>query len=263
MSYTWLGLCCNLFQLAALVGICVQTYRLLDKKEYFYPLILFLFGMVALMASEVFWMLHGIIRPGFRFPYSSSEVSQDGALLLLAAGLISLMGRSRARLMPVTIGSICFTAVNIALWIVWSGEWFKDIFDGLIFMYFVCAVSRCISRTEGLSRKEWIVLTIAAVLLMAGEASLSVIPSSALLPVDICNYALMFAILIFFYIKVIRSMSGAGSPTRSLCLAYGGFTWALFSMYMSAEPMYFVGYMSTTFMIVMMFLALRRVVRKA
>ncbi len=173
------------------------------------------------------------------------------------------MGRSKAKLMPVTVGSICFTVVNIALWIVWSGEWFKDIFDGLIFMYFVCAVSRCIVRTEGLSRNEWIVLTIAAVLLMAGEASLSVIPQSAVLPVDICNYVLMFAILIFFYVKVVRALSGVGSSIRSLCLAYGGFTWALFSMYMSAEPMYFVGYLSTTFMLIMMYLALRRVVRRA
>ena len=263
MSYPWIGLCCNLLQLAALVAICVQTYRLLDKKEYFYPLILFLFGMVAFMASDVFWMLHGIIRPDFRFPYSSSEVSQDGALLLLAAGLISLMGRSKAKLMSVTVGSICFTVVNIALWIVWSGEWFKDIFDGLIFMYFVCAVCRCIVRTEGLSRREWIILAIAGTLLMAGEASLSVIPESAVLPVDICNYVLMFAILLFFYIKVIRSLCGVGSHIRSLCLAYGGFTWALFSMYMSAEPMYFVGFSSTTAMLIMMYLALRRVVRKA
>ncbi len=260
MNYKWIALGCNLLQIAALTVICVKTYLLIRRSKKFLPTILFLFGMTALMLSELYWLVHGLIRPDFRFPYSSSEVSQDGGLLLLAAVLVALLGKSKKRYVMATAGAIVFTLINIVLWIVWSGEWFKDIFDGLIFMYYLCIVTRSLCRTDAFRRAEWICLLIGGTLLMAGESFWSFAPESLHLTVDIVNFVFMFSILLFLYAKILLGLRSGRDPLRSLCLAYSGFTWSLLSMYMSSEPMYFASFCSSTAMMILMYIALERVV---
>jgi len=260
MTYKWVAVICNLLQIAALIVICIKTYRLIERGKKYLPTILFLFGMIALMLSELYWLVHGLIRPDFRFPYSSSEVSQDGGLLLLAAALVALLGRSREKLTLATLGAIAFTLVNIALWILWSGEWFKDIFDGIIFMYYLCVVTRSLCRTGAFRRREWVCLVIGGTILITGEALWTFVPESLQLTIDIGNFVFMFSILLFLYAKILYNLRRGDTPLRSLCLAYAGFTWSLLSMYMSSEPMYFASFCSSTAMAVLMYIALERVV---
>ncbi|MBR5708925.1 MAG: hypothetical protein IKX41_06030 [Oscillospiraceae bacterium] len=263
MVYQWLGFGCNIVQIAALVVICARTYRRLDRREKYLPTILFLFGMVALMLSELYWLVHGLIRPDFRFPYSSSEISQDGGLLLLAAALVALLGRSRKKMLAVTVGAVCFTLINIALWILWSGEWFKDIFDGIFFTYYVVVVARSIKRTGGLYKREWKCLVLVGAALMAGETLWSFVPEQTQIMADVFNYSVIIAVFLFFLVKIIISLRRGDAPARSLCLAYGGFTWSLFSMYMSADPYYLVPFVGSTVMMVLMHVAMEREVVRA
>ena len=262
MSFDWLPTCCNLLQIAALIVICARTYRLLDNRKKYLPIVFFLFGMGALMLSELYWLIHGMIRPDFRFPYSASEFSQDGGLLLLSGVLVSLLGKNHERISAVMLGTVAFSIANIALWIAWSGEWFKDIFDGIIFMYYLCVVARSVSRTGALSRWEWGWLAFFGAVLMIGEGLCFFVPETVKLPLDACNYAVMHGILLFFYVKVLRSFKSGTSPLQGLCLAYCGFSWSLLSMYMSAEPIYFIGLCSSTAMMVIMYAAIKRVVRE-
>lgn len=259
----WIGLGCNIIQIAALIVICVRTYRRLDRREKYLPTILFLFGMVALMLSELYWLVHGLIRPDFRFQYSSSELSQDGALLLLSGSIIALLGRSREKLLPVTVGAACFSLINIVLWIVWSGEWFKDIFDGIFFTYYVVIVARSIKRTDGLFKREWRCLALVGAALIAGEVLWSFVPEHVQILADLFNYSIIIAVLLFFLVKILKSLRRGDAPLRSLCLAYGGFTWSMFSMYMSAEPYYYVPFFGSTVMMVLMHVAMEREVARA
>ena len=80
---------------------------------------------------------------------------------------------------------------------------------------------------------------------------------------DVFNYSVIIAVFLFFLVKIIISLRRGDAPVRSLCLAYGGFAWSLFSMYMSADPYYLVPFVGSTVMMVLMHVAMEREVVRA
>ena len=159
-----------------------------------------------------------------------------------------------------TIWTILFALANIALWNAFSGEWFKDIFDGSIWLYYLYVVIRATRRTGGFSRPEWAVMVLTGAASLILNACTLFVPEALQQILNASSYSVMYGTLLFVWWKVFRSLRDGSMPQRGLCLAYVGFTCSLLAMYMSREPVYYLGMFSETVMMVMMHVFMERVV---
>lgn len=250
MSGSLFGFFANLLQIGVSLFVAGRTLRLIGpEKKISLPATFFLFAMVTLLLSDLYWLIHSLMRPGVRFVYSAAEISADGAFLLIAATLTALLGGFRRKPAGLLLAALLFMVCNSALWIHWTGEWFKDIFDGAIFGYLLCIVVLSIWNTEGLSLREWIGLGIVCGLLVAGEATGRL---------DSLCYAGLYMLILFFLWKIVSAIRRDAPYGRAFSLACGGYCWSLCTLYMSAEPIYFFSLICVTGMELLMYIALKK-----
>ena len=214
----------------------------------------FIFGMISCIFSNIYWLVHSIMRPDVRMPFAANEIAEYAMFLLFASSLVKLFHSEKRSVAPIIVTAL-FAATNVALWIAWTGEFVKDILCGLILGYYLCTVSSSLENNEALSEAERIsVAAVSWVIILFQTAIFFVKPPLTVVFDTIC-YTLLFAGILFWSVKTIRSikMKNAG---KSAALAYAMFSWCVITMYMSAEPMYFAASFLTCLSAPLIYLAL-------
>jgi hypothetical protein len=219
------------------VVLIVVCLRKLSFRRSMAP-VFYLFALVSLLMSGLYWLTYEFLRPETRMPFAANEFGEGGGFLLTAAALNAVF---RSRFSAARREMLCtafFIAGSVVLWIAWSGEWLQDILAGLCFGYFLCVCARSLKLSRVLSRLEWCLLAGFAAALLILQGLTFVLPGIWSAAADYCAYAVMFAVLAYGLVKLIRALLRGGTPRGQFALGLSVWAWSVSTMYMSAGLFY-------------------------
>ena len=239
---------------SVLVGFCL---RKLSFRRSMAP-VFFTFALVSGLMSSLYWLAYDLLRPEVRMPFAANEFGEMGLFLLVAASLNAVF---RSRFADARREMLCtafFILVSTLFWFLWSGEWLEDILTGLCFGYVMCVCARSLKLSRALSRREWVLLAGLAALLLVLQGLTFLLPAPWSSAADCCAYAVMFTVLIYGFIKLLRAVLRGGNPRGQFALAASVWAWSVSTMYMSADPFYLVAQLGFLGAVPLMLVALRR-----
>ncbi|MBR1861912.1 MAG: hypothetical protein IJ796_08675 [Lachnospiraceae bacterium] len=251
----------SIFQILVVVVVIFLSARLVTRGNNVLLTVFFTFAFVSLLLSDLYWLTFDTLRYGMRMPIAANEIGEWAFFLLLATGLSSLKKEKAGASVPEMLYVILFTAVNTALWIIWSGEWLQDIMTG--FAVGVLAVS--IVRTapkEGIpERPAGPVIAAVSTLVIAFQALSTYIGNPLTRVLEYVSYALMYLVLIYFVYMTVRRYRENKNPA-AFTFSLIAFVWNVFTMYMSPGVVYFVSLITLTLILPLLYLTFRREVMK-
>ena len=249
-----------IFQICMSLFIIVHLIRRGSHSKYSIVTVFFIYGIVCLLLSDTYWLVHGLLRSDNRIPFSVNEIGEMGTDLLFASMLGAVFKGRFAKPGLETLLTALFMLAATALWIGWTGEWVKDILSGIVFGFFACSTVRALKCSGALSKTERRLLPVLAFLLAAMQGMTFAFPGTVGKIFDILCYVLMFAVIVLLLPKTVKAVrkafAGRDTETSLQCaaLSFFSFAWTLNTMYMSSEPMYYVAWsVSTLLLPVMMF----------
>lgn len=247
----------NALAIAVYVILIVFCVRSLSFRRSMAP-VFFTFALVSNLMSLLYWLAYDLLRPDARMPFAANEFGEIGTFLLLASTLNAVFrGRfAQARWEIVCTG--LFAAASAAFWIAWSGEWLQDILVGLSFGYLLCVVVRSMKQAAVFSRWEWRLLGAAAGLLLLLQGLTFALPEPWKGRADFCAYALMFLVLAWGFRRLIPALLRRADPCAQLALALFCWSWAVSTMYMSADFCYLAASFVSVCCTTLALIALRR-----
>ncbi len=254
----------DLLQILLLLVCVTVCFRYARQEEDRLWLIFAALSAAALMISDLYYLVHTFLLEGVRIPFAANDIADFGFFLLLSTCLSSAVGADRRRFPLVFAAAALFAAANICLWIVWSGEWLRDILGGLSFGWFICTVACALYLTDALVRRERIAMWILCALLIGAETAsvFAPAPLNSVLETPVAT-ALMGAGELLLLVRTILALRPSGRSGAALSLSFSGFCWSSVCMYMSAEPWYYVFSGLCTLNILLMLLAIRKKVKTA
>ena len=235
-----------IFQIVILILVAARTLWSIRYGNRTIVLFFFIYGIVCFMISDFYWLVHGLLRPGARIPFSVNEVGEMG-LNLLFTSMLNVIFRNRFKKPGIeSILAIVFSASAVTLWIGWTGEWIKDIISGIAFGCLIFTTIRAVKAGGALSRSEMVTLAVASYVLLAMQGLIFIVNENAGKKLDILCYILMFSVMVWLVFKTVRSLvksykkSSDQDHYKVLSICFLSFVWTLNTMYMSSEPMYFI-----------------------
>lgn len=235
-----------IFQIVILILVAARTLWSIRYGNHTIVLFFFIYGIVCFMISDFYWLVHGLLRPGARIPFSVNEVGEMG-LNLLFTSMLNVIFRNRFKKPGIeSILAIVFSASAVTLWIGWTGEWIKDIISGIAFGTLIFTTVRAVKAGGALSRTERVTLVIASYVLLAMQGLIFIVNENTGKKLDILCYILMFSVMVWLVFKTVRSLvksykkSVGQDHYKVLSICFLSLVWTLNTMYMSSEPMYFV-----------------------
>ena len=246
-------------QIAVLVYIILRTGRLIRADARPMAAVFFLFGLISLLFSDLYWITYDFLRPGTRMPFAANELGENACFLLLGVSLNTVFRTGSARWEAGL--TALFAGACTALWIAWTGEWADDILTGVCFGYLLCCTVRAIKLSGAFSRIHWLLLGAGAVILIAGQAATFFVPEPIRSAVDLGCYILMLLGIVFFF--GLRAVCGRAGIRQAIGLTFGCYCWSLCMLYMSAGVYYVIAYASVTASLLLMLRAVPTEVTQA
>jgi hypothetical protein len=166
MGYiTRLDILTNIIQSIILIVIIAKTIKLtIETKASLLPFF-FALALSGTLLSNFYWFAYDILKPDTRMPMACNEIGENATILLLCAGLDTIL-KDKRKVASEIVFAIFFIGANIALWILWTGEWFQDILFGIPYIYFFWLLIRGLKSREILSHKEmWVAATVGIIVL--------------------------------------------------------------------------------------------------
>ena len=258
MTTVELGIALDIAGIALTLGIIIGAVPLLKKGKNPLTVALFIFSMVSLSLSFAYWLTYSLIRPDMRMPIAANEIGEIAYFLLLAAVLENVFRKGQISAKKETVFTAVFAAASVALWIAWSGEWIQDIIYGLAFGYFLCTCVRSLKQTDALSRGRWCILGTACAAIIIAQFTTLFAPEGLKQPLDYLCYGLMFASLIWLFVKSIITVKRNKDTRSPLALSFTLCGFAHSTLFMSSEWFYMAALSICLAELPLMFIALRR-----
>ena len=82
----------TVLQSGALAVVIVNTIRLMLKEKTGFLPFMFVLAMVSYLLSDLYWIAYDLLKPDTRMPIACNEIGECAIILLLSAGLDSLIG---------------------------------------------------------------------------------------------------------------------------------------------------------------------------
>ena len=239
-------------------AVILRSLNLIKKGKDPITVALFMFAMVSLMFSLLYWLAYNLIRPESRMPFAANEIGEIAMFLLLAAVLETVFRGSRIPAKKELAFTIIFAVSSVALWIGWTGEWIQDILFGAAFGYFLCTCVRSLKQTDALSRNEWLALGVFCAVLIIGQTGTFFISEGGKKPLDYFCYILMFSFLIWLFLKSIITLKNSNDTKAALSLAFSVCALSFSTLYMSSEWFYLAALMFCLGTLPLMLFALKK-----
>lgn len=268
MSSGWSNII-SLIHIAVLLYIIFGSARLIRKGKKPLITVFFTFAMVSFLLSDLYWIAYDLLRPDTRMPFAANEIGECAGFLLLAAAVSAMTEGNKAvndsnglpqkahSALMESIFSVLFTVANVALWVAWSGEWLEDIIVGGAFGYLLCVAVRALKQRNILSKKEWLIIGGACIILPVMQTVSFFVPQNIHTALDIACFALLAVGMLFFIIRVIKSRKD-GKYSASFFLSLAGFAWAIIAMYMNSGIFYLIALAVNALMMILLLLSLRK-----
>lgn len=273
MTAEWLPNMITILQIVVLIYIIVRSARLIRESTNPLLPVFFTFAMASFLLSDLYWIAYDLIRPDTRMPFAANEMGECACFLLLAASLSAVLNNDRETSessgMPSgihtafkeVIFTAFFVAMNIALWIAWTGEWLQDIIAGAALGYLLCTVARGLKQTGAFQRKEWLMMGGACTLLVVMQVLTFFTHDGLYTVLDTLCYVLMFTVEAYFIIRCISLLRRPQKPAAEFCLALSALGWSLVTMYMSSGVFYYIGLLVNIILLPILLLSFMREVR--
>lgn len=239
-------------------GIAIRTLPLIRRGSKPITTALFAFAVISFMLSLAYWLVYSLIRPEGRMPFAANEIGEIAWFLLLAASLESIFRDSQIPAKKEIAFAILFTAASVALWIGWSGEWVQDIIVGFAFGYLLCVCVRALKQSGALRKNEWILLGLSCGLIILGQAGTFFVSEAVKQPLDYFCYALMFALLIWLFVKRIGMGRHREDAKATLAMSFSIYVFSASTLYMSSGWFYMAILVLCLATLPLMLIALRR-----
>lgn len=249
------------FEIAAILltfVIILRTAALLKSGKNPMTAALFLFALLSLMLSFVYWLTHTWMRPEMRMPFAANEVGEIAWFLLLASALETVFRKGVISAKKEIAFTLLFAAASVALWIGWSGEWIQDLVFGLAFGYFLCTCVRALKQTDALNKTEWRILGLACGAIILAQTGTFFVSESFKQPLDYFCYALMFASLLWLFAKSLLAQKNNKDTKAVLALSFAVSAYSFSTLYMSAGWFYLAALAFCLVTLPLMLRALRR-----
>lgn len=236
-------------QVVILIVVIAKTNKLMINQAMVLLPFFFVLAMLSYLFSDVYWIVYDFLKPDTRMPIAANEFGECALILLLSAGLETIL-TDKKKLVGEVAFACLFISANIALWIVWSGEWLQDILFGAPYIYFLWLLIRGV-RTRGLMKRNESfavlvmsvsVLVMLTVLLFVDGVGHAVLKASVLVT--------MFAMMLWLAIKSFRRKDFFVATTFFLCTSL--------AMFATPDPYYNVPFLANTAALPLMFMAMKK-----
>lgn len=234
----------NILHFVVLVAAIVVIAKKMDTGrgpfETFY-----MFGLLALALEDFYWIAYDFIRPDTRMPFAANEIACSAFLLLIGAAMATRIDNKSPLVMSELVFSIVFMAAHATLWIVWSGEWLEDIIFAVPYIYYLYYLVRGLRSTKAINRLEEllfvfiniIVFSIYGIALVTSESTTELLYN--------IGYVIIFALLIYFFIRFIRLRNQENTKDKAVFLSLALLLWSMLVVYMSVGVFYCIALVGT------------------
>ncbi|MBP5310165.1 MAG: hypothetical protein J6W58_07150 [Lachnospiraceae bacterium] len=247
----------TLIQIVVLIIVIAGALRMILHDEKNIKAIFFVFAIVAILLSDIYWLAYDLLRPFSRMPFAANEIAEWASFISLGAVLASDIKAFGVDARKERIFSILFVMANVALWIAWTGEWLQDIMTGFALGYLLFYLMIHLKQSESLSKTEWRILAVVCIALIAANTMTFFVDQSLASTFDQITGMILFAGEIYFITDVLLEFRKGTNPAARISLAFALFAWSITSMYMSADIFYFVSMIVSSLSIYMMFVSLK------
>lgn len=227
--------------------------------------VFYLYALILVLLSDIYWFVHGLLRPDVRIPFGANEIGEIGIFLMYSSLLNAVFKKDeRFRgLWGATSLAAIFSLSVIGLWIGWTGEWVKDILSGVAFGYFICTTVRSLIISQAFDKKRLSILGVVAFVLIGLQGAIFAVPDSIGKIFDISCYCIMFGGMVWLFICTFKTLKKAYGSTdgnmdenikkKSLALSFLFSLWVLNTLYMSNEYVYTVVFFIVSFNVIIVY----------
>ena len=246
--------------LAILLALTVNLIRE-DKNK---PATVFLAFCYALwLFCDLYWVIYDLMQPDVRMPFAANEFGEAATLLMAATTINSVSGLAVRRIRFVTVGALIFSCLNVALWIVWNGEWVQDIFFGAAFTWYLCSVADSMSENDALSIRDWVVLGVICATVLICQLLTFATGTEAGRIAEFAAYIAMAAGAAFLIWKFVVALRHKVAPEVLLALAFALVSWCTTFKYMSDGNWYTLFLLIEALGLPLWYVTLRKVVKQS
>ena len=221
---------------------------MIRAKTTFLPFFLFL-AMVSYLLSDLYWIVYDTLKPGTRMPIAANEIAECSVILLLSAGLNTML-RDKAVRMGEVLFAALFIGANIALWIVWSGEWLQDIVFGIPYVYFVWVLIRGLRTRGSMTPHEIKSAFVACISFVVLHVVLILVGGFAHLFIESVCFGLMFAVMAWLGLKSYQE--------KDIFVASTFLLWTNLVMFSSYGYSYQAAYLANTIALLLLPMSMKK-----
>ena len=240
---------------ALLLGFRLERIHPITKLNY-------LLWISTVSTSNLYYLMHNLQNKGLYLPFSVMDVVDIGIYVLLPAALQNHFSISLKKWTPAGTAGALFGAVNIWLWILWSGKWLGNLMNAVPFIYLMFICARSLQESGAFTRTEAVFLLSALTVAMISESILYFMTGTVYMVLDILGYIVLFSCTLYFIFKTVDALK-RGSGDKAFALSASSYAMSAVTGYLSYEPIYFVAEGMVILSMLFTYLALRKRDREA
>ena len=221
---------------------------------------LYVLGTVVYIASDLYWIVHLLIKNGETPSFSAVEIGIAGVFIFYGAAIHERM-RPKQRFFKLTfpvVFAALFTLINTICWILWTSGVVRDTITGIAMGYFACVLAVRMEELELLKKEKRAQASLFTAVFMFLELGTVYTSGTLLLLLDIARYIFWFAGVLYFAVLVYKYVIAGKDIEKGLCSSFAFYLWSVFGLYLSAGTMYQVFNVILLFSMIAMFLAVRK-----
>lgn len=242
-------------QIVSLLTIAILSSRYLGKGRNILPTFFFTFAIVSVLLSDLYWITFDLLRPGERMPIAANEICESAYYLLICASVSSMKIHQHKSYLEELIPAMVILVCNVALWIVWSGEWLQDIVTGIVMSVLLYTLIKNIKQIDIMPKYGWWLIGGVGTLAVALQ-TVTILNKGLLGKItDITTYILIIALIVWFDIQIIIGIKNKKKETYILSVM--GVLWSFLSLYMTTGYVYIFVALLVDLSFILMYLALR------
>ncbi|MBP5186233.1 MAG: hypothetical protein J6040_04175 [Clostridiales bacterium] len=245
---TLISVILSVIQVVVLIAVILPTARAMLSGKTTLISVFFCFAMGCYLFSDLYWVAYDCLRPDTRMPFAVNEFSECAMILFLSAGLEKVLKDERKVAWEI-IFSFAFIGANIALWILWSGEWVQDILFGIPYVYFLWLLIRGIKSRDLLPKIERAGIVLLNFLILALEF-VALYSEKMDKTMNIPIAILTFGGLAWLLIRSIK--------TKDVFLAFAFFFSSIMAMYSFADLFYNLATAANTVALPLMYFSMKK-----
>ena len=217
----------------------------------------YLLWIASLSTSNLYYLTHTLQNKGLYLPFSVMDIVDLGVYALLASVLQQIFSISLRETTAAGTAGALFGAVNVWLWILWSGSWLGNIINAVPFIYLMFVCVRSSEESGAFTKTEGICFMSVLGVIGAAESILYFLKGTAYMVLDIICYIMLFSCTLYLIFKCSDSLR-RGTGDRAFALSASAFAMSVVTVYLSYEPIYFVAEVLAITSMVLTYLAISK-----